>query len=81
MEVVTEGSAPAVRLEGAEKSKKAAKKKGSAAGDADEDRSNDPSIGVGSIAAGGRYDNLVEGFSGSKPVSCVGISFGVDRSE
>ncbi|CAK7224826.1 Cytoplasmic and mitochondrial histidine tRNA synthetase [Sporothrix curviconia] len=33
---------------------------------------------VGSIAAGGRYDNLV-GMYGKRPVPCVGISFGVDR--
>ena len=35
-------------------------------------------IGVGSVAAGGRYDNLVGMFSG-KPIPCVGISFGIDR--
>ncbi|KAI9727701.1 MAG: Cytoplasmic and mitochondrial histidine tRNA synthetase [Chrysothrix sp. TS-e1954] len=35
--------------------------------------------GVGSIAAGGRYDNLVNMFSGKQQVPCVGISFGVDR--
>ncbi|KAI1318476.1 hypothetical protein F5Y16DRAFT_391909 [Xylariaceae sp. FL0255] len=33
---------------------------------------------VGSIAAGGRYDNLV-GMYGNKQIPCVGISFGVDR--
>ena len=33
---------------------------------------------VGSIAAGGRYDNLV-GTLGKTQVQCVGISFGVDR--
>jgi histidyl-tRNA synthetase len=33
---------------------------------------------VGSIAAGGRYDNLVGMFARS-PIPCVGISFGVDR--
>ncbi|KAF4552598.1 Histidine--tRNA ligase-like protein [Elsinoe fawcettii] len=44
----------------------------------DDDRSNDPSIGVGSIAAGGRYDELVGMFSG-RAVPCVGISFGVER--
>ncbi|KAK2590634.1 Cytoplasmic and mitochondrial histidine tRNA synthetase [Conoideocrella luteorostrata] len=33
---------------------------------------------VGSIAAGGRYDNLV-GMYGKRPIPCVGISFGVDR--
>lgn len=36
------------------------------------------SAGVGSIAAGGRYDNLV-GMYGKKQIPCVGISFGVDR--
>ncbi|AGO11433.1 AaceriACR187Wp [[Ashbya] aceris (nom. inval.)] len=41
-------------------------------------------VGVGSIAAGGRYDNLVGMFaaaSGKKSVSipCVGLSFGVER--
>jgi histidyl-tRNA synthetase len=35
-------------------------------------------IGVGSVAAGGRYDALVGMFSG-KPIPCVGISFGIDR--
>jgi len=33
---------------------------------------------VGSIAAGGRYDNLV-GMYVNQPVPCVGISFGIDR--
>ena len=33
---------------------------------------------VGSIAAGGRYDDLV-GMYGRRPLPCVGISFGVDR--
>lgn len=42
-------------------------------------------VGVGSIAAGGRYDNLVNMFaqaSGKKKaaqIPCVGISFGVER--
>jgi histidyl-tRNA synthetase len=35
-------------------------------------------IGVGSVAAGGRYDELVGMFSG-KAIPCVGISFGIDR--
>lgn len=33
---------------------------------------------VGSIAGGGRYDNLV-GMYGKQPIPCVGLSFGVDR--
>ncbi|KIH90600.1 histidyl-tRNA synthetase [Sporothrix brasiliensis 5110] len=37
-----------------------------------------PGAQLGSIAAGGRYDNLV-GMYGKRPVPCVGISFGVDR--
>jgi len=36
------------------------------------------SIQVGSIGAGGRYDNLV-GMYGKRTVPCIGISFGVDR--
>jgi histidyl-tRNA synthetase len=39
---------------------------------------NDTSLKVGSIAAGGRYDNLVGAFS-RRDIPCVGISFGIDR--
>ncbi|KAG9248886.1 histidyl-tRNA synthetase-like protein [Calycina marina] len=76
-EVVTDGSAPRTVTEGENFSAKPPKK--SKSGDADEDRSSDPSVGVGSIAAGGRYDKLVGMFSGKKEIPCVGISFGVDR--
>ncbi|KAL2022985.1 hypothetical protein VTK56DRAFT_4200 [Thermocarpiscus australiensis] len=41
------------------------------------DSANQPTQ-VGSIAAGGRYDDLV-GMYGRRPLPCVGISFGVDR--
>ncbi|KAF2230770.1 histidyl-tRNA synthetase mitochondrial precursor [Viridothelium virens] len=64
-EVITEGSAPP----GGTSKKKAS---------SDDDRSDDPTVGVGSVAAGGRYDNLVSMFSG-KDMPCVGISFGVER--
>eukprot|EP00842_Homolaphlyctis_polyrhiza_P004958 jgi/Hompol1/5463/HPOL_004457-RA len=43
---------------------------------------DDPTIetsGVGSIAAGGRYDELVGMFSGGKKIPCVGVSIGVER--
>ena len=81
-EVITEGSAPSTS-EG-QKVQSAAKKeskprKGPSNVDGEEDRSNDPSVGVGSVAAGGRYDNLVSMFSGKQQIPCVGISFGVDR--
>ncbi|KAK3059456.1 Cytoplasmic and mitochondrial histidine tRNA synthetase, partial [Coniosporium uncinatum] len=69
-EVVTEGSAPPT-------ANGASKKKPKKTDDPDADRSDDPTIGVGSVAAGGRYDTLVGMFSG-KPIPCVGISFGVD---
>ncbi|KAI8987546.1 histidyl-tRNA synthetase [Mycotypha africana] len=40
----------------------------------------EPSEGVGSIAAGGRYDHLVGMFSNSKKtIPCVGVSLGVER--
>jgi histidyl-tRNA synthetase len=84
-EIVTEGSAgqqPVALVSTSEapaappKPAKKSSKKGPAE---DEDRSNDPSVGVGSVAAGGRYDNLVGMFSGKTQIPCVGISFGVDR--
>lgn len=70
-EAVTSASAPPTN---AQELKKKAK--------ADEDASE--YVGVGSIAAGGRYDNLVNMFAsanGKKNVSipCVGVSFGVER--
>ncbi|KAI4122177.1 MAG: hypothetical protein LQ338_005960 [Usnochroma carphineum] len=74
-EVVTEGSAPDTTT--GQKLQRAAKK--DKANEFDEDRSNDPSVGVGSVAAGGRYDELVGMFSPKAQIPCVGISFGVDR--
>jgi histidyl-tRNA synthetase len=40
--------------------------------------SSEAGIPVGSIAAGGRYDNLVGAFSTGK-VPCVGVSIGIER--
>ncbi|KAL8898850.1 MAG: hypothetical protein Q9207_006495 [Kuettlingeria erythrocarpa] len=74
-EVVTEGSAPGTTT--GQKLQRAAKKDKNS--EFDEDRSNDPSVGVGSVAAGGRYDELVGMFSPKAQIPCVGISFGVDR--
>lgn len=76
-EVVTEASAPPAA--GGHKPKKTSKPIDPS--DPDADRSNDDSIGIGSIAAGGRYDELVGMFANSAKgrVPCVGISFGVDR--
>ncbi|RPB20261.1 histidyl-tRNA synthetase [Terfezia boudieri ATCC MYA-4762] len=76
-EVVTEASAaPASKAKGAKKPKPVVE-----SSDPDADRSNDDTIGVGSIAAGGRYDELVGMFSQSSKggTPCVGISFGLDR--
>ena len=75
-EVVTEGSAPPAATGKKEKESRPKKDRSK---DGDQDRSNDPSLGVGSVAAGGRYDGLVGLFSGKTQIPCVGISFGVDR--
>ena len=55
---MTEGSAPAVQAT-EEAKQKVAKKKGGKPGDPDEDRSDDPTVGIGSVAAGGRLVSLV----------------------
>ena len=82
-EVVTEGSSPLANPSAATGGPpKPSKKPAKSGADFDEDRSEDPSVGVGSVAAGGRYDNLVGMFSGKGDkgqIPCVGISFGVDR--
>ncbi|CAI7614634.1 unnamed protein product [Penicillium bialowiezense] len=75
-EVITEGSA-GVQASSTEAEKPAKKGKGKPS--EDDDRSNDPSVGVGSVAAGGRYDNLVGMFAPKAQIPCVGISFGVER--
>lgn len=44
------------------------------------DPSNKDDISVGSVAGGGRYDNLVGMFDPKhKQVPCVGVSIGVER--
>lgn len=60
------------------------KKKAAAAGE--EEEIDESTVGVGSIAAGGRYDELVGMFyeasggkKGSGRIPCVGISVGVER--
>ena len=83
-EVVTEGSAPAAAststtTSGLQQKPQRTSSRKEKSTEFDEDRSNDPSIGVGSVAAGGRYDELVGMFSGKTQIPCVGISFGVDR--
>lgn len=89
-EAVTEGSAPPAPVapspEAAptEAQKKADVKGKKPALNADEEADVDEStVGVGSIAAGGRYDDLVGMFAGDKSaagkIPCVGISFGVER--
>jgi histidyl-tRNA synthetase len=77
-EVVTEGSAPAAASAPNGDAPRTAKKPKKPTVD-DDDRTDDPTLGVGSVAAGGRYDNLVERFLPKAVMPCVGISFGVDR--
>ncbi|KAK6541188.1 Cytoplasmic and mitochondrial histidine tRNA synthetase [Orbilia ellipsospora] len=78
-EVVTELSAPPAVSQNPTIATKGKKKAKINKDDPDADRSDDDTVGVGSIAAGGRYDDLVGMFSGKAKIPCVGISFGVDR--
>ncbi|RJE23665.1 histidyl-tRNA synthetase [Aspergillus sclerotialis] len=79
-EVITEGSAPAAEVSTSEtQNLQKAGKKDKSKNLEDDDRSNDPTLGVGSVAAGGRYDNLVGMFLPKAQIPCVGVSFGVDR--
>lgn len=60
------------------KSTKTAKKSRATDNDEEEDASLEGA--VGSVAGGGRYDNLVNLFNPSSPkVPCVGVSFGIER--
>ncbi|KAI9253177.1 histidyl-tRNA synthetase [Sporodiniella umbellata] len=75
-EAVTEKSAPPKMAEGVVVPKKKA----------NADELDESTVGVGSIAAGGRYDNLVGMFSGvnkkgvpNLQTPCVGVSIGVER--
>lgn len=77
-EAVTSGSAPPENAEDLKKKHQKTKSKK----DSDDDAS--AYVGIGSIAAGGRYDNLVNMFaeaSGKKStqIPCIGVSFGVER--
>jgi histidyl-tRNA synthetase len=47
----------------------------------DEDDEGDVNVsgGVGTVAAGGRYDSLVNMFDKKQNVPCVGLSIGVER--
>ncbi|KAI8090763.1 histidyl-tRNA synthetase [Thamnidium elegans] len=74
-EAVTEKSAPPKLAEGIVNKKKQGT-----------DELDESTVGVGSIAAGGRYDNLVGMFSGKNKkgvpnlqIPCVGVSIGVER--
>lgn len=82
-EAITEDSAPPqITSETSEASSSKPKKKKATVGEDGEEEIDESKIGVGSIAAGGRYDNLVGMFSGSKKkdiVPCVGVSIGVER--
>ncbi len=45
----------------------------------DDDEDVNVSGGVGTVAAGGRYDSLVNMFDKKQNVPCVGLSIGVER--
>ncbi|CAH2351443.1 histidine--tRNA ligase, mitochondrial [[Candida] railenensis] len=76
-ECVTEASAPPKNAQELKEKKLKDAKKKKDANTEDDDASE--YVGVGSIAAGGRYDGLVGMFSNGKSIPCIGISFGVER--
>lgn len=79
-EVVTAASAPPPKAEAAGAADKGNAKPNRKAKKSNDD-DNSENVGVGSIAAGGRYDKLVGMFATKKngDIPCVGISFGVER--
>ncbi|ANB11181.1 histidine--tRNA ligase [Sugiyamaella lignohabitans] len=81
-EAVTAASAPP-EPSSKEAQSSNANKKSKKAKKLDDDDDNSENVGVGSILAGGRYDNLVGMFAGTSKknasIPCVGVSFGVER--
>ncbi|AOW05352.1 hypothetical protein B0I72DRAFT_132386 [Yarrowia lipolytica] len=80
-EAVTEASAPPTEEQKAAL-KAAAEKDGKKKKKSKDDDDNSENVGVGSILAGGRYDNLVGMFANNSKkgnIPCVGVSFGVER--
>lgn len=81
-EVVTAASAPPPKPTESEAAVKDKSKKKKKSKDLEDD-DNSENVGVGSIMAGGRYDNLVGMFAGSSKknasIPCVGVSFGIER--
>lgn len=81
-EAVTEGSAPPSPSSSTPLPVALPKSKTKSASTEDQEV-DESTVGVGSIAAGGRYDELVGMFSGNTSaagqIPCVGISFGVER--
>lgn len=65
------------KKKGGKKDKK--KNEGAENEDEDEDEDVNVSSGVGTVAAGGRYDQLVNMFDKKQNVPCVGLSIGVER--
>lgn len=87
-DALAQSDAPEITDASAKPKKKPPKKPKTVDGVTEEDEEiDDSTVGVGSIAAGGRYDNLVGSLvaaaSGegkkSAGVPCVGVSIGLDR--
>ncbi|KAG1879642.1 histidyl-tRNA synthetase [Suillus tomentosus] len=90
-EAIVEASAPPAFAANAESPAPAPSKpkssKKAKADDGEEDELDESQVGVGSIAAGGRYDNLVGMFTAAAAAEgkkapglpCIGVSIGLDR--
>ncbi|KAI0066522.1 histidyl-tRNA synthetase [Artomyces pyxidatus] len=86
-EAVVEASAPPGFKSGDAPAPALPKKKSKKAAADEEEEIDESQVGVGSIAAGGRYDNLVGMFTSaaagdgkkSQGLPCIGVSIGLDR--
>ena len=78
VDYIAEQQKIALAAQAAAKAKESKSKKKNAEHD-DEEGDVNVSGGVGTVAAGGRYDNLVNMFDKKSNVPCVGMSIGVER--
>ena len=79
VDLIAEQQRQALAAQAAAKAASKGKSKKGEKNDDDDDEDVNVSGGVGTVAAGGRYDGLVNMFDKKSNVPCVGFSIGVER--
>jgi histidyl-tRNA synthetase len=79
VDYIAEQQRIALAEQAAAKAKESKHKKDKGAADDDDETDVTVAGGVGTVAAGGRYDSLVNMFDKKQNVPCVGLSIGVER--